>query len=52
MFAGGVEEQERFVRFLVRSAFVKRRGADIEVVEAFDGGGEKHGARKAERLRE
>ena len=34
------EQQERLVRLLVWSAFLKRRGADIEVVEAFDGGGE------------
>jgi len=36
--------------FLVRSPLLHRRGADAQVVEAFDGGGEEHGVRKAERL--
>jgi hypothetical protein len=31
------------VRFLVRSPLLHRRGANAEVVEAFDGGGEEHG---------
>ena len=31
------EEQQRLVRFLMRRAFLQRRGADVERVEAFDG---------------
>jgi hypothetical protein len=38
------------VRLFMRSAFLKRRGADFEVVEAFDGGVEKHGDRQPGRL--
>ncbi len=38
------------MRLLVGSAFLKRRDADVEVVEAFDGGGEKHGDRQPGRL--
>jgi hypothetical protein len=39
----GGEQKERLVGLLVRSAFGKWRGADAEVVETFDGGGEEHG---------
>jgi hypothetical protein len=35
------------MRLLVRSAFLQRRGADIEFVETFDGGSEEHGVRQA-----
>lgn len=38
-------QQQRFVRFFVRRALLNRRGADIQVVEAFNGGGEEHGRR-------
>ena len=48
----GGEEEQGLVRFLVRSPLLHRRGADAEVVEAFDGGGEEHGVRKADGLRE
>jgi len=39
----GGEQQQGLVWLLVRSSFLKRRNADIEIVEAFDGGGEEHG---------
>ena len=39
----GGEQQQGLVGLLVRSAFLKRRDADIEIVESFDGGGEEHG---------
>jgi hypothetical protein len=38
---------ERFVRPFVRASLLRRRGGDLEVVEAFDGGGGKHKGRKA-----
>ncbi len=46
------EQKQRLVRSLMRTPLLHRRGADVEVVEAFDGGGKKHGARKAEGMRE
>jgi hypothetical protein len=46
--AAGVDELGN-MRLLVGSAFLQRRGADIEVVEAFVGGGEEHRDRKAGR---
>jgi hypothetical protein len=48
----GGEQEQGFVGLLVRSARLHRRDADLEVVEAFDGGIEKHGFRKAEVLLE
>ena len=44
----GGEQQQGLVRSLVRRAFLKGRDADIEVVEAFDGGGEEHEGVKVE----
>ena len=44
----GGEQEERLVGLLVGRAFGKRRDADVEVVETFDGGGEEHGWRKVE----
>ena len=37
-------------RALVRSPLLHRRGADAEIVEAFDGGIQQHGVREAECL--
>ena len=36
------EQEQRLVRSLVGRAFGERRGADIEVVETFDGGTQEH----------
>ena len=38
----GGEQEQRLVRALVRCAFIERGDADIEVVETFDGGIQKH----------
>jgi len=48
---GGGQEQW-LVRHFVRTPLLHRRGADIEVVKAFDGGCEEHGVRKARILLE
>lgn len=45
-------EQQRFVRSLVRTSFLYRRGADVEVVEPFNRLVQSHGRRKAEGLLE
>lgn len=39
----GGEQQERFVGFLMGRAFLHRRGADAQVVKAFDGSIQEHG---------
>jgi hypothetical protein len=43
----GAKDCPGAARFLVRSPLLHRRGADAEVVEAFDGAFQQHGARKA-----
>jgi len=44
----GGHEQQRFVRLLMRRAFLNRSGSDVHVVKSFDGGGDKHDCRRAE----
>ena len=39
-------QQQRFVRLFVRRSLLGRRGADVQVVESFNGGGEKHNTEK------
>lgn len=46
----GGEQEQGLVRSLVRSAFLQRRDADVEIIEAFDGSGEEHRDREAGRL--
>ena len=43
----GGHEQQRLVRLFLRRAFLNRSGSDVQVVKTFDGGGKKHGVRRA-----